>query len=202
LTSSDVATHGQLCSVARALDVLGRYQVTMRSLDFSIRLARPEELPALGALVADAYAALSGMPGPAEQPAYYAMVRDAAARARNPALRILAAISPGGELLGSADLIEDMSHYASGGTASSRKDSAGIRLLAVAPAARGRGVGKALTLHCIERARILGRSTVVLHTTRAMETAWRMYEQLGFRRSPDLDFRQSALEVFGFELPL
>ena len=29
-----------------------------------------------------------------------------------------------------------------------------------------------------------------------------MYEQLGFRRSPDLDFRQGALEVFGFELLL
>ena len=43
---------------------------------------------------------------------------------------------------------------------------------------------------------------MVLHTTRAMETAWRMYEQLGFRRSPDLDFRQGELEVFGFELRL
>ena len=80
--------------------------------------------------------------------------------------------------------------------------STGIRLLAVTPAARGRGVGKALTHDCIERARALGRSSVVLHTTRAMETAWRMYEQLAFRRSPDLDFRQGALEVFGFELPL
>ena len=80
--------------------------------------------------------------------------------------------------------------------------AAGIRLLAVAPAARGRGVGKALTRECVERARALGRSSVVLHTTRAMQTAWRMYEQLGFRRSPDLDFRQGALEVFGFELSL
>ena len=95
-----------------------------------------------------------------------------------------------------------MAHYGSGGTASRRSNAAGIRLLAVTPAARGRGVGKALTHDCIERARALGRSSVVLHTTRAMETAWRMYEQLGFRRSPDLDFRQGALEVFGFELPL
>jgi hypothetical protein len=29
-----------------------------------------------------------------------------------------------------------------------------------------------------------------------------MYEQLGFFRSPDLDFRQGALEVFGFERSL
>lgn len=171
-------------------------------LPIDIRLARPEELPALGNLVADAYASLSGMPGPEEQPGYYAMVRDAAARARNPAIRILAAVGPRGELLGSADFIEEMAHYGSGGTATRRVGAAGIRLLAVAPAARGHGVGKALTRHCIERARALGRTSVVLHTTRAMQTAWHMYEQLGFRRSQDLDFRQGELEVFGFELPL
>jgi GNAT superfamily N-acetyltransferase len=169
---------------------------------FEIRLARPEELAALGALVADAYAALPGMPGPGEQPGYYAMVRDATARAKNPAIRIVAAVEADGALLGSADFIEEMASYGSGGTAWTRVDTAGIRLLAVAPAARGRGVGTALTRHCIERARALGRVALVLHTTRAMQTAWRMYEQLGFRRSPDLDFRQGTLEVFGFELLL
>jgi len=174
----------------------------MENPPFEIRLARHGELVALGALVADAYAALPGMPTPDEQPGYYAMVRDAPARPRNPAIQLIAAITADGEILGSADLITEMAHYGSGGTASRRAHAAGIRLLAVTPAARGRGVGKALTRDCIERARALGRSSVVLHTTRAMETAWRMYEQLGFRRSPDLDFRQGALEVFGFELPL
>ena len=174
----------------------------METHRFEIRLARPDELSTLGKLVADAYAALPGMPSPDEQPGYYAMVRDAAARARAPGYRILAAVAPAGEPLGSADFIEEMAHYGSGGSAPRRKDAAGIRLLAVAPTARGRGIGKALTLHCVERARALGRSAVVLHTTRAMETAWRMYEQLGFRRSAELDFRQGALEVFGFELDL
>jgi len=170
--------------------------------DFTVRRATSEELPALGQLVADAYAALPGMPGPDEQPGYYAMVRDAAARARNPAFHILAAVSASGELLGGADFIEEMAHYGSGGTAATRKNASGIRLLAVAPAARGRGIGKALTVDCIARARQLRRATVVLHTTRAMQTAWKMYEQLGFHRSPDLDFRQGDLEVFGFELDL
>ncbi|HET6981277.1 MAG TPA: GNAT family N-acetyltransferase [Myxococcaceae bacterium] len=167
-----------------------------------IRLARPDELPALGNLVAEAYAALPGMPSPDEQPGYYAMVRDAAARVRNPAYKILAAVTPAGELVGSADFIEEMALYGSGGTAPKRSDAAGIRLLAVAPTARGQGIGKALTRDCVERARVLGRAAVVLHTTRAMQTAWTMYEQLGFRRSPDLDFKQGTLEVFGFELPL
>ena len=169
---------------------------------FEIRPARAAELSALGNLVADAYAALPGMPTPDEQPGYYAMVRDAAARTRNPAIQVLAAVSASGELVGSADFIEDMAHYGSGGTATRRVGASGIRLLAVASKARGLGIGKALTRHCIETARALERSAVVLHTTRAMETAWRMYEQLGFRRSPDLDFRQGELEVFGFELPL
>ena len=129
----------------------------MESPRFEIRLAQPEELAALGALVADAYAALPGMPSSEEQPGYYAMVRDAAARARNPAIRIVAAVAEG-DLLGSADFIEEMASYGSGGTASTRVDTAGIRLLAVAPAARGRGIGKALTRHCIERARALGHA--------------------------------------------
>jgi len=170
--------------------------------DVVIRQAWPEELPALGALVAEAYAALPGMPGPDEQPGYYTMVRDATARAATPGYRILAAVRRNGELVGSADFIEEMAHYGSGGSASRRTDAAGIRLLAVSPGARGQGIGRALTRGCIERARALGRAAVVLHTTRAMETAWRMYEQLGFRRSPDLDFRQVALEVSGFELAL
>jgi GNAT superfamily N-acetyltransferase len=172
------------------------------SPDVVIRPARPEELPTLGNLVADAYAALPNMPSPDEQPGYYAMVRDAPARVRIPGYRILAAVTPSGDLVGSADFIEEMAHYGSGGSAPKRADAAGIRLLAVAPTARGQGIGKALTRDCISRARGLGRAAVVLHTTRAMETAWRMYEKLGFRRSPDLDFRQGALEVFGFELPL
>src|SRR5215469_10930172 len=106
---------------------------------FEIRPARAEELSALGNLVADAYAALPGMPGPDVQPGYYAMVRDAEARARIPGYRILAAVAPSGALQGSADFIEEMAHYGSGGTAPKRSDAAGIRLLAVSPGARGRG---------------------------------------------------------------
>ncbi|HKE14504.1 MAG TPA: GNAT family N-acetyltransferase [Kofleriaceae bacterium] len=167
-----------------------------------IRQARPEELAALGELAATAYASLPGMPGADEQPGYYEMLRDAAARARNPAIRILAAAGESGELLGCVDFIADMAHYGSGGTATSIPDAAGIRLLAVAPEGRGRGIGKALTHACIARARELGRSKVILHTTKAMTVAWGMYERLGFERLPDVDFQQGSLAVFGFALDL
>ncbi len=43
---------------------------------------------------------------------------------------------------------------------------------------------------------------VIIHTTTAMQTAWKMYEQLDFKRSEDLDFKQEDLQVFGFRLNL
>jgi GNAT superfamily N-acetyltransferase len=142
------------------------------------------------------------MPGPDLQPDYYAMLRDAAGRARNPAIHVLAAVDPAGEPVGSVDFIDDMAQYGAGGRAVEVADAAGIRLLAVRPDRRGAGIGKALTRACIDRARALGRSAVVLHTTRAMQTAWAMYERLGFARAPALDFRQGDLDVFGFRLDL
>jgi len=81
-------------------------------------------------------------------------------------------------------------------------NAVGIRLLAVDNAFRSRGVGKALTQFCIERARELGKARTVLHTTRAMQTAWTMYERLGFVRFPEIDFRQGNLDVYGFQLHL
>ena len=169
---------------------------------FSIRLARAEEYPALGALTVVAYASLPGMPTVAEQPEYYAMLRDVATRASKPSLRVFAAIDASGQLLGSVDFIGDMGDYGSGGTASAITDAAGIRLLAVTPISRGWGTGKRLTQFCIDYAREIGRRRVVLHSTRAMQTAWVMYERLGFERFPELDFKQGQLEVFGFTLNL
>lgn len=163
-----------------------------------IREARPDELDACGRLVAEAYAALPGMLGPADQPDYYAMLRDAAGRVRNPAIHVLVARDP--ELLGCVDVIDDLSAYGAASAARAIPDAIGIRLLAVDPRARGRGVGKALTGACLERARALGRSRAILHTTRTMATAWTMYERLGFVRLPAIDFTQGTLEVFGFEL--
>jgi hypothetical protein len=36
----------------------------------------------------------------------------------------------------------------------------------------------------------------------AMQTAWKMYEKLDFKRSEDLNFMQGELPVFGFRLQL
>jgi GNAT superfamily N-acetyltransferase len=55
-----------------------------------------------------------------------------------------------------------------------------VRLLAVAPSARGRGVGAALMNECIHRTRTASATALTLHTTDLMQAAMRLYERLGF----------------------
>jgi len=62
-----------------------------------------------------------------------------------------------------------------------------VRLLAVAPSVRGRGIGEALMRACVERARAGGHAALTLHTTAVMRAALRLYGRLGFERAPELD---------------
>lgn len=168
----------------------------------TIRDVRADEAAALGKLMVAAYSALDGFPKADEQPRYYEMLANVARFAERNQARVLVALTAAGELVGGVVYFGDMREYGSGGTATAERDAAGIRLLAVDPAARGLGVGKALTRRCLALAREHGRRTVVLHTTAAMKVAWDMYERLGFRRAEDLDFRQEELQVYGFRLSL
>lgn len=65
---------------------------------------------------------------------------------------------------------------------------AGIRLLAVDPRYRRRGIGRALMDECVRRCREQGIATIGLHTTEIMDVARRMYERMGFKRIPEFDF--------------
>lgn len=168
----------------------------------SIRASRPDEYVTIGRLLVKAYAALPGMPQPAAQPEYYSMLADVERRCRNPSIRVFVATDTNDVAIGSIDFIADMKHYGAASSATQMSDAAGIRLLAIDPAHRGNGAGKTLTQYCIGQARALGKSRVVLHSTRFMQIAWRMYERLGFERLPEIDFMQGRLEVFGFALDL
>ena len=78
-----------------------------------------------------------------------------------------------------------------------------VRLLAVAPAERGRGIGAALMQECLRRVRRAGGRILSLHTTELMQTAMRMYERMGFVRAPELDFHPTpGTTVLGFRLDL
>jgi predicted N-acetyltransferase YhbS len=78
-----------------------------------------------------------------------------------------------------------------------------VRLLAVAPSARGQGLGALLMDECVRRARESGAAALTLHTTDMMQAAMRLYERLGFRRTPALDFEPApGVTVKGFRLDL
>ena len=78
-----------------------------------------------------------------------------------------------------------------------------LRLLAVAPAARGQGVGAALMRECVRRARQSGAAALTLHTHEIMVVAMRMYERMGFVRAPDLDFHPAKdVTIKGYRLNL
>ena len=78
-----------------------------------------------------------------------------------------------------------------------------VRLLAVAPSARGQGIGARLMDECVRRARESRATALTLHTTDVMRAAMRLYERLGFRRVPELDFEPApGVTVKGFRLDL
>ena len=68
------------------------------------------------------------------------------------------------------------------------------RLLAVAPAARGQGVGAALMQECVQRARQSGERALALHTADVRNAAMRLYERMGFTARRNLiSSRRQAL---------
>ncbi|NQD35941.1 GNAT family N-acetyltransferase [Permianibacter sp. IMCC34836] len=170
--------------------------------NLTLREIRRDEFARLGALLVEVYSQLSGFPTPAEQPGYYDMLANIGRFTEKPDTKVLVAPSADGELFGGVVYFGDMAQYGSGGTATAERNASGIRLLAVSPRARGLGVGKALTQACIALARARHHEQVLLHTTRAMQIAWAMYERIGFVRAAELDFQQGELSVFGFRLRL
>lgn len=78
-----------------------------------------------------------------------------------------------------------------------------VRLLAVPPSSRGLGVGSLLMTECVTRARRSGAEQLGLHTMAPMAAARHIYERMGFRALPELDFQpfdDLAAEAFVLDL--
>jgi GNAT superfamily N-acetyltransferase len=74
-----------------------------------------------------------------------------------------------------------------------------VRFLAVLPQMRGQGVGSALMKECERRAWDAGAQAIGLHTMEVMRDAIRLYERLGFVRTPETDFRPGeGVVVLGY----
>ncbi|MFE8702849.1 GNAT family N-acetyltransferase [Cytobacillus sp. FJAT-54145] len=67
-------------------------------------------------------------------------------------------------------------------------DYSEIRLLAVDPEARGKGIAFALITECIKRTKEKGLDAIGLHTAEFMKSALQLYERIGFERLPQYDF--------------
>jgi ribosomal protein S18 acetylase RimI-like enzyme len=78
-----------------------------------------------------------------------------------------------------------------------------FRMLAVAPAARGAGVGTALVDLVVERFREDGASAIVMSTLERMTAAHRIYEAAGFVRDPERDWSPApGIDLITYRLDL
>ena len=170
--------------------------------EFTIRNAKPDEFEEIGKLMVQVYSQLEGFPTELEQPNYYKMLANIGELTTKPETELLVTVSAEGKIMGGVIYFSDMQYYGSGGTATKEQNASGFRLLAVDPLTRGKGIGKLLIDECIRKAKDKKHNQVIIHSTMAMQIAWKMYDNLGFTRSEDLDFMQGELAVFGFRLLL
>jgi ribosomal protein S18 acetylase RimI-like enzyme len=161
--------------------------------DVEIRVARPEELRAIGDLTAAVYVA-AGYVSP--NGGYAPLLRDAAARAREAELIVAAR---DGEPIGTVTYCPHGSSWAQ----LAGPGEAEFRMLAVNPMARGLGLGEALVRHCMARAREDGCTTLRLSTEPVMHAAHRIYRRLGFIRTPDRDWSPAeGVDLLAYALAL
>jgi GNAT superfamily N-acetyltransferase len=164
----------------------------------TVRDARGDERGAIRALTLRAYAELATVMEPEAWEELHGALR-AALDGDAPAERIVA--EHGGELVGSVHLFPPASDAYGGMVGEAPWPE--LRLLAVAPEARGHGVGRLLVDECIRRARAMGAAELGLHTSKSMRVAMGMYERMGFVRAPEHDFQPEGAElVQGYRLPL
>ncbi|MCI2423317.1 GNAT family N-acetyltransferase [Saccharopolyspora sp. K220] len=144
----------------------------------TIRVARPAEYEAIGAMAVRAYTESGSQSAYAD---YVPALRDAADRAAK--AELLVAVD-NDEVVGTVTLVRP-------GTAYTEVAQAGeleFRMLAVAPEAAGNGIGQQLVQAVIDRGRQEGVQRVVLCVREDATLAQRLYRRLGFERLPDRDW--------------
>ena len=159
-----------------------------------LRRARPEDYDAIAEATVAAYDPLLGT----TESSYVERLRNSEARDLEAELWV--AVAPDDrEVLGSVTICREGSPWREIGVAGEGE----FRMLAVAPAAQGQGVGEALVRHVLDRFREEGAAAVVLSTTPGMTAAHRLYERLGFARCPERDWSPlEGVELLAYRLEL
>lgn|GEM_PF-1127118 len=158
-----------------------------------VRLVAPHEHDAVARLSLDAYShdyVLSDT--------YAASLVDVSTRARDAQVWVAEDLATGA-LLGTVATPRPGEHISPLG----RDGELDFRLLAVAPAARGQGIGALLTRFVVELARQRGLHRVVMNSGPRMTAAHRLYHRLGFVRLTDRETRVvegGTLLAFGLDV--
>ncbi len=161
-----------------------------------VRDARPEELSGVADLVLAAYEEFMTELSSDFAVAFEDSLNSILLREENEVLVAEAA----GRVVGTVALYRGGAPY---GSETLPPSWAAMRLLAVLPGSRNRGVGRALTLECIRRARDRHLSAILLHTLPSMAAARAMYDGLGFLRMPELDASLAPeVKVLAYRLDL
>ncbi len=155
-------------------------------MPIEVREATPEERAEAGRVTAGAYREFV-RPGDEDWERYLGRIADVDDRAER--TTVLVAVQDG-RILGSLTLElagrvrdeddEEFRPLAPG--------EAHIRMLGVAPGARGRGVARSMMQAAERIARDAGKREMTLNTTRRMAAARAMYERLGYERLDDRIF--------------
>lgn len=173
--------------------------MTAATHDVRLRDARDDDRAAVSALTLEAYGQYAERMDDEAWAELEAALRRALA-SDDPAVERIVA-ERGGRIVGSVMLFPPAADVYGGFTGALSWPE--LRLLAVSPAARGIGLGRALVEECVRRARESGASELGLHTSRSMEVAVGMYERMGFVRAPEHDFQPAGAElVTAYRLPL
>jgi ribosomal protein S18 acetylase RimI-like enzyme len=159
-----------------------------------IRRALPEDHEAVGRVTVAAYMSYLNA---ASDTGYIEHLRDSAGRDREAELWV--AVDDDGTVLGSVTSCPEGSPWRE----LARPGEGEFRMLAVDPVAQGRGVGRALVAQVIDGFRAAGTRSIVLCSMTTMTAAHRLYESLGFRRDPGLDWSPvPGLVLVAFRLDL
>src|SRR5690606_28425045 len=150
-----------------------------QGMTISIRTARPAEYADVGELTVAVYVN-AGFVTPDDW--YVTHLRDAAKRGTE--AELLVAVDETGRLVGSVTYTGHDGTFAE----LAGPGEAEFRMLVVDPGVRKQGIGRALVEACVERARRDGCGIVRLSSDQRMTDAHRLYERLGFVRTPERDW--------------
>ena len=157
----------------------------------TIRPARPAKYDAVGELCVTAYRAAG-----VGVDSYEATLRDVAGRAAG--AEVLVAHDGAERLVGTVTFVLGGALREIG-----TPQEGEFRMLAVDPAAGGRGIGTRLVEACAERARAAGMTGLVCSSQPGMLAAHAVYRKLGFVRDPARDWSPiPGVELVAFALVL